>query len=58
MLHGAHQTKAASAATDDASLVEDTGAPVVVVPDHPGNIKVTTPEDLVVAQALARERAP
>ena len=32
--------------TDDASLVERTGAPVFVVEGEPTNIKITTPEDL------------
>jgi 2-C-methyl-D-erythritol 4-phosphate cytidylyltransferase len=40
-------------ATDDAALVERLGATVVVVPDSPRNIKITTPEDLVWADAWA-----
>lgn len=40
--------------TDDASLVERIGARVMVVPGSPRNIKITTPEDLVVAEALLR----
>jgi 2-C-methyl-D-erythritol 4-phosphate cytidylyltransferase len=44
--------------TDDAQLVERMGLPVVVVEDSPENLKVTTPEDLVLAEAiLARQRA-
>lgn len=38
--------------TDDASLVERLGMPVVVVQGDPRNIKVTTPEDLVIVTAL------
>jgi len=38
--------------TDDASLVEAFGASVHVVSGDPWNIKVTTPEDLVVAECL------
>jgi len=38
--------------TDDASLVERLGHPVSVVRGDYRNIKVTTPEDLIVAQAL------
>ena len=42
--------------TDDASLVERCGAKVHVVMDSYENIKVTTPEDLVVAEALLQKR--
>lgn len=38
--------------TDDASLVERLGVPVRVVKSDYRNIKVTTPEDLVIAEAL------
>lgn len=41
--------------TDDASLVERYGARVHVVMDSYQNIKVTTPEDLVVAEAFLRQ---
>ncbi len=41
--------------TDDASLVERLGLPVKVVKSEYGNIKITTPEDLVIAEALWRE---
>jgi len=43
--------------TDDAQLVEHLGEPVYVVEDSPHNIKITTPEDLVVAEALLEWRA-
>ena len=43
-------------ATDDAALVEATGTEVVIVRDTTRNIKVTTRDDLVIAEALARER--
>lgn len=39
-------------ATDDASLVEATGRPVVVVEGEESNLKITTPRDLRVAAAL------
>ena len=39
-------------ATDDAALVEAVGGQVVVVPGDPRNLKITTPDDLVVAAAL------
>ena len=42
--------------TDDAALVEMAGYPVVVVPGDWTNIKITTPEDLKIAQVLLRER--
>ncbi|MGW1429269.1 2-C-methyl-D-erythritol 4-phosphate cytidylyltransferase [Streptomyces sp. NPDC002431] len=56
----AHETVALSGegATDDAGMVERTGAPVVVVPGHEEAFKVTRPLDLVLAEAvLARRRA-
>src|SRR5438309_2058593 len=37
-------------ATDCASLVEQAGGRVAVVPGEPGNIKVTTPDDLAEAR--------
>ena len=37
---------------DEASLVEALGVPVMVEPGSPFNIKVTTPEDLVMAEAI------
>ncbi|MBW3622928.1 MAG: 2-C-methyl-D-erythritol 4-phosphate cytidylyltransferase [Armatimonadetes bacterium] len=39
-------------ATDDAALVERLGHPVLVVPGDRRNLKLTTPEDLIVAEAL------
>ena len=47
------------AATDDASLVENAGGRVVVVAGEKTNIKLTSPEDLVLAGAIlaAREGA-
>ncbi len=38
--------------TDDAQLVEQIGRPVMVVPGSRLNIKITTPEDLHVAEAF------
>ena len=38
--------------TDDAGLVERLGLPVKIVPGSYRNIKVTTPEDLIIASAL------
>jgi 2-C-methyl-D-erythritol 4-phosphate cytidylyltransferase len=41
-------------ATDDAALVEAAGGKVVVVAGDPGNLKLTTPDDVAVAEALLR----
>jgi 2-C-methyl-D-erythritol 4-phosphate cytidylyltransferase len=43
----------ASGATDEAALVEDCGGTVRLVPDSPRNMKITTRDDLAVAEALA-----
>ena len=43
---------AAGDATDDAALVEAMGVKVRLYLGSPGNLKVTTPEDLAMAQAL------
>lgn len=43
--------------TDDAALVERAGHKVRVVNGSYANIKITTPEDLVVAETLLRARA-
>lgn len=40
------------AVTDDVSLVEALGEPVVITPGSYLNLKVTTPEDLVLADRL------
>lgn len=42
--------------TDEASLVEALGLPVLVEAGSPFNIKVTTPEDLILAQAIYQLR--
>jgi 2-C-methyl-D-erythritol 4-phosphate cytidylyltransferase len=49
--------EALAGATDDASLVEAAGGRVRVVEAPAENIKVTTPVDLVVAEALLEARA-
>ena len=46
-----------AAATDDAWLVERAGGTVRVVAAPPGNLKITTPGDLQVAELALRERA-
>jgi len=45
--------EAAPGATDDAALIESCGGTVVLVPGPTSNIKVTTPEDFALAEALA-----
>jgi 2-C-methyl-D-erythritol 4-phosphate cytidylyltransferase len=42
------------AATDDAALVESLGQEVVVVPDSPRNLKVTTPDDFALVDMILR----
>ncbi|NLY09936.1 MAG: 2-C-methyl-D-erythritol 4-phosphate cytidylyltransferase [Tissierellia bacterium] len=42
--------------TDDAFLVEMAGYPVKVIMGQYDNIKITTPEDLVIAETLSRDR--
>ncbi len=42
--------------TDDASLVERIGAKVRMIAGSSENIKITTPEDLVLAQAFMKEK--
>jgi 2-C-methyl-D-erythritol 4-phosphate cytidylyltransferase len=54
VLERAHAAaRGAAAATDDAALVEGSGVPVRLVPDSPRNMKVTTSEDLALAELLA-----
>ena len=58
ILRRAHAAAPEDAATDDAALVERLGLPVAIVAGDPSNRKITTPEDLVWAEAfLARERS-
>lgn len=45
-----------AAVTDDAALVERLGVPVHLVPGSEDNIKVTTPTDLILAEALLAQR--
>ena len=44
--------------TDEASLVERLGEPVYLVPGEETNIKITTPEDVIVAEALLTAETP
>jgi 2-C-methyl-D-erythritol 4-phosphate cytidylyltransferase/2-C-methyl-D-erythritol 2,4-cyclodiphosphate synthase len=53
LLLQAHEAarREAFAGTDDASLVERLGHPIFPIPGDPGNLKITTPEDLDLAEA-------
>jgi 2-C-methyl-D-erythritol 4-phosphate cytidylyltransferase len=44
--------------TDDASVVERAGVPVVVVEGDPRNLKITTPEDLELLRTLLGAKSP
>jgi len=44
-------------ATDDASLVERSGGRVALVPGEKTNIKLTSPEDLILAEAILLARS-
>jgi len=59
-LRQAHATAAAEgwSVTDDAALFERLGLPVQVLPAPPSNIKLTTPFDLTIAEAVLATRAP
>lgn len=48
----------ADEATDEASLAELAGHPVRIVAGEASNIKITAPEDLLVAEAIARGGRP
>lgn len=52
----AHRRFGKANVTDDAMLVEKLGVRVAIVPGSYRNIKITTPEDLLIAEALARFR--
>jgi 2-C-methyl-D-erythritol 4-phosphate cytidylyltransferase len=56
LLIEAHAQAGGLDATDDAQLVERLGRPVVLVPDVPTNLKITTLEDLEMADALITRR--
>ena len=42
--------------TDEATVVEASGTEVYLIEGEKGNIKVTTPEDMILAEALLNER--
>lgn len=56
LLLKAHGAATAMDTTDDAGLVERLGLPVAVIPGHTEAFKVTTPFDLLLAEAVWSER--
>jgi 2-C-methyl-D-erythritol 4-phosphate cytidylyltransferase len=52
LLRRAYERSTAGGFTDDASVVEATGTPVQVVEGDPLAFKITTPNDLLLAEAL------
>ncbi len=58
MIFDAHKKvrKEGIAVTDDASVAEYMGIPVKIVKGSYQNIKITTPDDIVLAQAILSER--
>ncbi len=56
LLRRAYERAAAGGFTDDASVVESTGTPVQVVEGDPLAFKITTPNDLLLAEALLGAR--
>jgi 2-C-methyl-D-erythritol 4-phosphate cytidylyltransferase len=59
-LRDAHRVRGDGAppdATDDAALVEGCGGRVVVVDGEPHNLKITTADDLLVAETFVRRQA-
>jgi len=55
LIHQAHHTEQAQTeATDDAALLERLGHQVAIFPGSYTNLKITTQEDLVIAEALLK----
>ena len=52
----AYETKYSSEFTDDAGVVEKAGFPVQLVEGNPENIKITTLSDLMIAEALMKNK--
>ncbi len=55
-IKSAYNTREDSELTDDASVAERAGVKISLFEGSYENIKITTPEDLVVAEALMRQR--
>jgi 2-C-methyl-D-erythritol 4-phosphate cytidylyltransferase len=56
LIKKAYETKEMPNLTDDASVAENAGHKISLFEGSYENIKITTPEDLVVAKALLQER--
>ena len=56
ILKAAYRTPYRDTFTDDASVVEAAGTQISTVPGDTDNIKITTPRDLVIAQAILSSR--
>ncbi|MCH8113036.1 MAG: 2-C-methyl-D-erythritol 4-phosphate cytidylyltransferase [Proteobacteria bacterium] len=56
LLMQAHAQPNAAEATDDAQVVERAGHPVSVVKSDASNLKVTTKEDMALANAILKAR--
>lgn len=58
LIRAAHEEAAAAGflGTDDASLMERQGKPVRVVRGDYRNIKITTPEDMILAEAFLKDK--
>lgn len=56
LLVDAYRHNAGADVTDDAELFERAGQPVAIYPGSYENLKITTPEDLALARAIARTR--
>lgn len=52
LLRRAYDRERLDSFTDDASVVEADGTPVCLVEGERGNLKITTPEDFTIAEAL------
>lgn len=55
-IKAAYRTEFQPAFTDDASVAEHAGLAVTTVAGNRTNLKITTPEDLAIAEALLRSR--
>lgn len=56
VLRHAYEAEYTPSFTDDASVVEQSGCPVALVEGEASNLKITTAEDLLIAEALIAPR--
>ncbi|MBB5397692.1 2-C-methyl-D-erythritol 4-phosphate cytidylyltransferase [Mucilaginibacter sp. AK015] len=57
LLKKAYQQPYQDAFTDDASVVEQSGVAIKLIPGSYSNIKITFPEDIVIAEALINKKS-